>query len=88
MREIHVFDSGAEFADRYTVIMNLSDDGSADFHFWTMSENALMPNGCCIYGGPIEADRINKQRGPRVIGWPPQVLAQVGRIAAGAEELF
>ena len=51
MKATKVFDAGEKWIDRYTVFFDTGD-------VYTMSENADMPNGFCMYNGNIEEDNI------------------------------
>jgi len=86
--ETFVFDSGGATADRYTVIIAAPFDADAPFHFtfdrWYMSDDALMPNGVCMYGGNINERELSEyfEDSLPLKVWPPQVKTQIERLLA------
>ena len=52
---VEVYDNGGKTCDRYTAII--------DGHVYTMSDNANMPNGVCLYyGNIVNVDECGKLR--------------------------
>lgn len=84
--ETYVFDNGGATADRYTVIINMPIDSRPAFNYWHMSDNALMPNGVCMYGGVLTEAELSDYFAddlPLTL-WPAQVKTQIKRLVAQA----
>lgn len=52
MMGVRVFDTGNRTFDRYTVLIDLGDE----FDYYTMSKNALAPDGFNQWGDRIKGD--------------------------------
>ena len=48
MQNVTIHDAGEQYADRYTVLMHDTHDA------YTMSDDANMPNGVCMYADYAE----------------------------------